>query len=82
VFVVQFVIAFGVLWEVLEFAIGGVSSVLGSGAILTQYGIEDTMVDLLFDIAGAIVVGVWGTAHLTDVVGALQERLAERAARD
>ena len=82
VFVVQFVIAFGVLWEVLEFAIGGVSSTLGSGTILTQYGIEDTMADLMFDIAGAIVVGVWGTAHLTDVVGALQERLAERAARD
>ncbi|HKL28622.1 MAG TPA: hypothetical protein VJ898_05070 [Natrialbaceae archaeon] len=82
VFVVQFVIAFGVLWEVLEFALGGVSTTLGSGSVLTQYGIEDTMMDLLFDVAGAVIVGIWGTAHLTDVVGALQERLTERAARD
>jgi len=80
--VVQFVIAFGVLWEVLEFALGGVSTTLGSGSVLTQYGIEDTMMDLLFDVAGAVIVGIWGTAHLTDVVGALQERLTERAARD
>lgn len=80
VFVIQFVIAFGVLWEVLEFALGGVSATLGSGAVLTQYGIEDTMMDLLFDVVGAVIVGLWGTAHLTDVVGALQERLTERAA--
>ncbi|MFW5896129.1 MAG: hypothetical protein ACOCUA_01960 [archaeon] len=82
VFVIQFVIAFGVLWEVLEFAIGGVSAALGSGSVLTQYGIEDTMMDLVFDVIGAIVVGIWGTAHLTDVVGALQERLTERATRE
>jgi hypothetical protein len=82
VFVVQFVIAFGVLWEVLEFAIGGLGSILGTGTILTQYSIGDTMMDLLFDILGAIIVGVWGTAHLTDVVGAIQDRLAERSAGD
>ncbi|MFT4930791.1 MAG: hypothetical protein ACI91T_000664 [Natronomonas sp.] len=82
VFVIQFVIAFGVLWEVLEFALGGLGGVLGGANVLTQYGIEDTMMDLLFDVAGAIIVGLWGTAHLTDVVGALQQRLAERATRE
>lgn len=82
VFILQFVIAFGVLWEVLEFALAGLGSVLGSGAILTQYGIEDTMKDLLFDVAGAVIVGVWGTAHLTDVVWALEKRLADRGTKE
>jgi hypothetical protein len=32
------------------------------------------MLDLLFDTLGGIVVAVWGTAHLTDLVGAIAER--------
>jgi hypothetical protein len=40
-----------------------------------QYGLDDTMLDLLFDTLGGVVVAVWGTAHLTDVVGALADRL-------
>jgi hypothetical protein len=79
VFILSFVVAFGVLWEVLEFALGGLGSVTG-GSILTQYGLGDTMVDLLFNLAGGVVVAVWGTAHLTDVTGALVDRLDRRQA--
>ena len=74
VFVVQFVIAFGVLWEVLEFALGGVSATLGSGSVLTQYGIEDTMMDLLFDVAGALIVGATATADRTGRPGVTESR--------
>ncbi|WP_425504714.1 hypothetical protein [Salinigranum marinum] len=78
VFVLLFVVAFGVLWEVLEFAVGGLAELLGSDAILTQYGLEDTLLDLVFDTVGGLVVALWGTAYLGDVVGALTGRLDRR----
>jgi hypothetical protein len=79
VFILLFVVAFGVLWEVIEFALGGLASWLGSGSILTQYGLRDTMLDLVFDVIGGVVVAIWGTAYLADVSGAIQERLQRRA---
>jgi hypothetical protein len=78
VFVLCFVVAFGVLWEVLEFAVGGLGALLGGDAILTQYGLEDTLLDLVFDIVGGVVVALWGAAYLGDVVGALARRLDAR----
>lgn len=75
VFILLFVLAFGVLWEVLEFAIAGVGPLLGLGSVLTQYGLEDTMLDLVFDVFGALIVATWGTAHLNDLVGVLTARL-------
>lgn len=75
VFILLFVVAFGVFWEVIEFAIGGAADMLGNDAILTQYGLEDTMTDLVFDIVGGVIVAIWGTAHLTDVAGAVTARL-------
>jgi hypothetical protein len=79
VFVLLFVLAFGVLWEVIEFAVGGVAALFGGEAILVQYGLEDTLLDLVFNTVGGVVVGLWGTAYLGDVVGALTRRLDRRA---
>ncbi len=78
-FILLFVVAFGVLWEVVEFGLGGLALLVGAGSVLTQYGLYDTMLDLVFDVLGGVVVAVWGTAYLTDVVGALQQRLQHRA---
>jgi hypothetical protein len=81
VFVLLFVLAFGVGWEILEFTIGEVTGALGiavSGA--TQHGLEDTMMDLVFDAVGGVIVAAWGHAHLADVVGELQRRLETRGA--
>jgi len=80
VFILAFVMAFGVLWEVLEFAIAEVAAVLGTGTVLTQYGLEDTLWDLVYDTLGALVVALWGTAYLLDVSGYIERRLEERAA--
>lgn len=77
VFILMFVLAFGVVWEVLEFALSEFSSMVGSGAILTQYGLSDTMLDLVFDIFGGIVVAIWGTAYLTDVSDAILKRFID-----
>jgi len=74
VFILLFVLAFGVFWEVIEFGVAGLAALSGTQSVLTQYGLEDTMLDLLFDTLGGVVVAVWGTAHLTDLVGALAER--------
>jgi hypothetical protein len=79
VFILMFVIAFGVFWEVIEFTLAEISRILGGGAILTQYGIEDTMLDLVFDTIGAFIVAVWGTAHLNDLVKALVKQLDTRS---
>ncbi|MFC7154431.1 hypothetical protein ACFQPA_03050 [Halomarina halobia] len=80
VYILLFVIAFGVLWEVIEFLIGEVAALVGATSVLTQYGVEDTMLDLVFNTIGAVIVAVWGTAHLTDVAHALSTRLALRRA--
>ncbi|MBO4246360.1 hypothetical protein IL252_00835 [Halomicrobium sp. IBSBa] len=79
VFILLFVLAFGVLWEVIEFAVSTAAASVGSAPVLTQYGLNDTMLDLVFDTIGAVVVAVWGTAYLTDVVGILSETLDTRS---
>lgn len=74
VFLLSLVLAFGVLWEVLEFGLGQVTAWLGTGRVLTQYGLDDSMLDLVFDAAGGLVVAVWGTAYLSGMVTELVER--------
>ncbi|MCO8245033.1 MULTISPECIES: hypothetical protein [unclassified Haladaptatus] len=78
VFILMFVVAFGVIWEVTEFAVSGLASIVGGRAVLTQFGLGDTMLDLVFDTAGGLVTALWGTAYLTDVTGALAARLDAR----
>ncbi|MDY7082523.1 MAG: hypothetical protein SXQ77_09000 [Halobacteria archaeon] len=75
VFILLFVVAFGVVWEVLEFSLGILTESFGSGKVLTQYGLEDTMMDLVFDTIGGVIVAVWGTAYLTNVVAGITEHL-------
>lgn len=74
VFILLFTIAFGVFWEVLEFVIGGAAALTGTTSVLTQYGLEDTMMDLIFDTLGGVVVAIWGSAYLSDMVGAVAEK--------
>jgi hypothetical protein len=78
VYILIFVLAFGVLWEVIEFGLGAAARAMGNTALLTQHGLEDSMLDLIFDSIGAVVVAVWGTAHLTDVSGYVAGRLDAR----
>ncbi|WP_435154680.1 hypothetical protein [Haladaptatus sp. DFWS20] len=78
IFILMFVVAFGVIWEVIEFGVSGLAVVFGGRAVLTQYGLDDTMLDLMFDTVGGLITAIWGTAYLSDVVGALTERLDNR----
>jgi hypothetical protein len=76
VFILLTVMAFGVFWEVIEFLLMAISGLVG-GNILTVYGIGDSILDLVFNTLGAVVVAVWGTAYLTDVSAAVRRRFAE-----
>lgn len=66
VFVVVFVIAAGVLWEVLEFGLGG---------LVPVYGVDDIVTDFVFNTVGAVVVALWGTRYVDGLVGFLRARL-------
>jgi uncharacterized membrane protein YjdF len=59
-FVVVFVLAVGVIWEILEFATGLATGLFGE-AVLAQYGVADIVKDLVFNTVGALVVALWGT---------------------
>ena len=60
VFIVLFVLAVGVLWELLEFGSGLLTAFLGEPA-LAQYGVDDIVKDLVFNVVGAVLVALWGT---------------------
>jgi hypothetical protein len=74
-FILLFVVAAGVVWEVVEFLVALAATRTGSDAVLTQYGLDDTMLDLLFDTVGGILVALWGSSQLSGVVEHLVARL-------
>jgi len=79
VFILMFVLAYGVFWEILEFGLAEGAALLGTDTVLTQYGLTDSLLDLVFNSIGAVVVALWGTAHLNDLSGYIRERLDSRA---
>ncbi|SFR61141.1 hypothetical protein [Halogeometricum limi] len=66
VFIVVFVLAAGMLWEVLEFALGD---------LITVYGIDDIVTDFVFNAVGAVIVAVGGTGYVGTLVEFFRERL-------
>lgn len=67
VFVLVFVMAFGVLWEIMEFATDQLATAIGTEQVLVQKGLTDTAMDMLFNTAAAVVVATWGTAYFDGV---------------
>ncbi|MFD1646948.1 hypothetical protein [Haloarchaeobius litoreus] len=63
-FVLTFVVAMGVLWEVAEFLAREVAIFLGQEPVLVLYGLDDSMLDLLFNLLGAVTVTVFATTRL------------------
>ncbi|MFB6179368.1 MAG: hypothetical protein ABEI77_06560 [Halorientalis sp.] len=72
VFLFVFVTAIGVCWEIAEFSVELIATLTGSQALLTQYGLSDVVLDILFDALGAVVVAALGTQyfrHLGRLIG-------------
>jgi hypothetical protein len=84
-FVLLFTLALGVFWEVLEFAARELADLFGFEPVLVQYGLDDTLLDLVFDLFGALLVATFGTGVYRDVSRTLADRLnavRERRYRD
>jgi len=78
VFIPLFILSVGVMWEILEFITDELTLMLGIDAFYTQYGIHDTMADMLFNLIGAIVVALWGTFYLNSLSYKIAEIFEER----
>lgn len=65
--VVVGVVAAGVSWEVLEYAIHGAARRLDVEPLLVRYGAHDTLFDVAFDLLGACLVLVFGDRLLDNL---------------
>jgi len=59
VFVFLLTVAIGVVWETMEFLTRELARVAGMRPVLIVYGIEDTILDLVFDCVGALLAAAW-----------------------
>jgi uncharacterized membrane protein YjdF len=79
VFILVAVLAFGVVWELFEFGLDIVADETGIQMPLAQYGIDDTVLDLMYNSVGALIVAVFGQAHLSGVAERVRDGLFEAA---
>ena len=57
------VVALGVLWEILEFAVTRASEALGAPTPLIVFGPADIVTDIVFTTVGGLLVVLWGRGH-------------------
>ncbi|RKD88989.1 hypothetical protein [Halopiger aswanensis] len=65
--VIAAVVCFGLLWELVEYAVHAVGNRLGVEPVLVSYGKRDTVLDLVFDLVGATLVLAFGDRILGDL---------------
>jgi len=75
VFIIVVVLAFGVVWELFEFGLDILADETGIEMPLAQFGLDDTVADLTYNSVGALLVALFGQAHLTDVAERVREGL-------
>lgn len=75
VYIFVVVLSFGVLWELFEFGLDIVADETGVTMPLAQHGLADTIADLTFNSVGALIVAIFGHAHLTNVATTLRGQL-------
>jgi len=66
VFIVVFVLAAGIFCEVLEYTFG---------SLVTVYGIDDIVTDMLANATGAVIVAIWGGDYVDGLRGFFRDRL-------
>ena len=57
----------GVLQELMEYAVHAVATRLGFEPVLVPYGKRDTLLDLLFDLLGALLALAFGDRLLRNL---------------
>lgn len=73
-FLLIFILAVGVLWELAEFAVDLAAQRLAVDPALAQHGIGDTVGDLFFDLVGGIAAAAIGASYLRGFTFRLVER--------
>lgn len=58
--VLAIVVCLGVLWELMEYIVHAAANRLGLEPVLISYGEKDTVLDLFFDLFGALLVLAFG----------------------
>lgn len=76
VFIIVFVLAAGVVWELFEFATEGIAAVLEIDDPLVVMGIDDIVADLIFNAVGAVLVAIAGTDAVSGLSRFFRGRLA------
>ncbi|MFW6003282.1 MAG: hypothetical protein ACOCPT_02560 [Halanaeroarchaeum sp.] len=74
VYIFVVVLSFGVIWELFEFALDLIALSTGVTMPLAQHGLDDTVRDLMFNSVGALLVALFGQAHLSGVAEKLRDR--------
>ncbi len=75
VYIFVIVLSFGVVWELFEFGLDIAADATGLAMPLAQHGLDDTVRDTMFNSLGALIVAVFGQAHLTGVAQLVEQRL-------
>lgn len=75
VYILTIVLAFGVIWELFEYALDVIANATGLTMPLAQHGLDDTVKDLQYNTVGAILVAIFGQVHLTDVAEIVRDRV-------
>ncbi len=68
VFILVFVLAFSVAWEVFEFGAVWLSHLVGVTSPVEVFGIDDIVTDMIFNVVGGLIVAVWGAKYFDDLV--------------
>lgn len=77
VYIFVVVLSFGVIWELFEYMLDLIALSTGVTMPLAQHGLDDTVLDLMFNSVGALIVSVFGQAHLTGVADVIHQRFIE-----
>jgi FlaA1/EpsC-like NDP-sugar epimerase len=77
VFILLLTLALGVLWEVAEWVAREAALALALDPVLVVYGVEDSLLDLVFDAVGAVAVATLGTRYLAGDIAAVQAWLSD-----
>ena len=75
VFILIVVLAFGVIWELFEFGLDIIADETGIAMPLAQHGLDDTVLDSMYNTLGALVVATFGQAHLSGVAENVRQSL-------
>ncbi len=75
VYIFVVVLAFGVIWELFEFGLDIITETTGYTMPLAQHGLDDTVRDAMFNSLGALIVALFGQAHLVGVAEVVRNSL-------